>query len=76
MILHIQLAGIVREIAGKEMIAIELENPQDLEVSLIKLIPELKQYTYRISVNGILLNDFSGIRKYDKIIIFSPIAGG
>lgn len=74
--LKIQLSGIASEISGKEMIIIELENYDDFHNTLTKYIPGLINCSYRISINGSLTDDLSGIFQADEILLFSPIAGG
>ncbi len=76
MVLNIHLAGIARDLSGKESIAIETNHTDKLNDVLEKAIPDLKSYYYAISINGKLSTDYSSLRNEDEILVFSPVAGG
>ena len=76
MTITIQLSGISRELAKKEEMALEITQPGTFILDLEKAIPELKNYYYKVSINGNVTDNYISLNANDKVLIFSPLAGG
>jgi len=74
--LRIHLSGIARDLAGKESLEIDIENPDQLYDTIRKSIPDLKNYNFLISINGEKTENYSALTAEDTILVFSPVAGG
>ncbi len=72
----VQLSGIARDLANKEALTIEIENPDHLYDTISKYIPDLEKYYFLISINGKRTENYSSIKEGDTILVFSPVAGG
>lgn len=74
--LNITLSGIARDLAGKEIISIELDDPETLLKTISTAVPGLENYYLLISINGKSTENYSSLKTSDNILVFSPVAGG
>ena len=72
----VHLAGIARDLAGKENISIEIVNSEHLYDVISASIPGLENFYFLISINGRIANNHSLMKEEDNILVFSPTAGG
>ena len=74
--LNITLSGIALDLAGKEIIPIELNDPETLLKTISTTVPGLENYFLLISINGKFTENYSSLKPGDNVLVFSPIAGG
>lgn len=69
--------GILREVAGKqEMILKDINDSETLQNHLTSLIPSLKDYTFRMSINQEFIDSNCTLKEGDIVAVMPPFAGG
>jgi len=69
--------GMLSEVAGKqEMILNNIGDSETLQNHLISLIPDLKDYTFRMAINREFINRNHTLKDGDVVAMMPPFAGG
>lgn len=81
MIITVHLYAAVRDLAGRESVAVELpigSTVGDLRTSLAKMLPTLSRLFVRsaIAVNHDYADDEKSIFEADEVAVIPPVSGG
>ena len=69
--------GILREAAGKQEITLNnINDSETLQNHLTSLIPDLKEYTFRLAINQEFIDSNCTLKEGDIVAVMPPFAGG
>jgi sulfur-carrier protein len=69
--------GMLSEVAGKqEMILNDIGDSETLQNHLTTLIPDLKDYTFRMAINQEFIDNNHTLKDGDVVAMMPPFAGG